>query len=512
MKNNQEEQLGIFNHELEPSYIYRDEDITPPSLGKDNAIKIMTRKSHLQLKNKIKNTQYYAFTTPDFNRQLDVDSDRYTGLVSIDIKKQKNIRKALLLWSEVANIKFVEIPKNEIRKGDITIAGYTLALPPLAFRNNENKEYASADKVYEDDSSADSGFIYLGESDIWLNAAGNILTDLSPQSDAQTTVLHEMGHVLGLSHSFYDDYELEGNSKLPKNHYDNTLQYSLMSYTSEESSTASFLTDEENEENNEKIEANDHDNFNIRCPSGPQLYDIAAIQYLYGANYETRTGDDTYGFNGNTGHSFLTLENEKQQIVHCIWDAGGNDTLDFSGYSADQIIDLRQGHFSSTGGLYYNVSIAFNTFIENAIGGSGDDILIGNQKNNILVGHAGNDLLYGNGGADHLWGGEGNDTFIYNHVDDSLTTSADTIHDFEIDKDKIDLSEILPPNRDVALLNKFNASGQTEIIQKYDEIHHITHLMISFDRDIYEYDMMIKLTGKHQLSLNNFILTPQLVA
>ncbi|WP_145561841.1 class I SAM-dependent methyltransferase, partial [Yersinia aldovae] len=396
MENHQGKYLDTTNIELEPTYIYRDEDIITPSLGKENAVKIMTRYTYFKSDSKQIKIFYYAFTTPKFNRVLHVNKDKYSGLVSIDEGKREYIRKALLLWAEVANIEFIEIPENEINKGDITFSAFKLAATPLELRDSENEEYGSADKEYVTDDYEESvtvGFTFWGESEIWLNDAGNILADLSPQSDAQVTVLHEIGHVLGLNHPFYDNNVLKNNTKLPITHYDNTIQYSLMSYTSEYLSTASFLTDEENEENGKKIEEDDHHDLKVRCPSGPQLYDVATIQYLYGANHKTRTGDDIYGFNGNTGHSFLTLENEKQQIVHCIWDADGNDTLDFSGYSVDQIIDLRPGHFSCVGGLYYNTSIAFNTFIENAIGGSGDDYLKGNKGNNTLKGESGNDEL-----------------------------------------------------------------------------------------------------------------------
>ena len=56
-----------------------------------------------------------------------------------------------------------------------------------------------------------------------------------------------------------------------------------------------------------------------------------------------------------------------------IYDSGGNDTLDCSGYSAAQIIDLHAGAFSSVGGLVNNIGIALNAIIEKAIGGIGND-------------------------------------------------------------------------------------------------------------------------------------------
>ena len=71
------------------------------------------------------------------------------------------------------------------------------------------------------------------------------------------------------------------------------------------------------------------------------------------------------------------------------------DTLDFSGFASDTVMDLRQGGFSSTGIETYNISIAYGAVIENAIGGAGDDKIRGNEVGNKLSGGAGNDALYG---------------------------------------------------------------------------------------------------------------------
>ncbi|MFP3520841.1 M10 family metallopeptidase C-terminal domain-containing protein, partial [Pseudomonas sp. SIMBA_077] len=76
-----------------------------------------------------------------------------------------------------------------------------------------------------------------------------------------------------------------------------------------------------------------------------------------------------------------------------VWDGGGNDTLDFSGFTQNQKINLTATSFSDVGGLVGNVSIAHGVTVENAIGGSGNDLLIGNAAANILEGGAGNDII-----------------------------------------------------------------------------------------------------------------------
>ena len=147
-----------------------------------------------------------------------------------------------------------------------------------------------------------------------------------------------------------------------------------------------------------------------------------------------------YGFNSNTGRDFLSTTSNSQKVIFAAWDAGGNDTFDFSGYTANQRINLNEKSFSDVGGLKGNVSIAAGVTIENAIGGSGNDVIVGNAANNVLKGGAGNDVLFGGGGADELWGGAGKDTFVFSAVSDSAPGASDWIKDFQKGIDKIDLS------------------------------------------------------------------------
>jgi hypothetical protein len=153
-------------------------------------------------------------------------------------------------------------------------------------------------------------------------------------------------------------------------------------------------------------------------PSTPMLYDIAAIQYLYGKNTATRAGNDSYTFDPD------------EPFFMCIWDGGGTDTITVSNFSAGCTINLTDGKFSSItilpdpypGGtdpnasaIYNgsnNLSIAFGCTIENATGGSGSDRLTGNSVKNTLAGNNGNDTLEGGAGNDVLNGGSGNDRLL----------------------------------------------------------------------------------------------------
>jgi Ca2+-binding RTX toxin-like protein len=97
--------------------------------------------------------------------------------------------------------------------------------------------------------------------------------------------------------------------------------------------------------------------------------------------------------------------------VFAIWDAGGNDTLNLSGYATASEIDLREEAFSSagpnpsTGGASVgNIAIARGAVIENAIGGAGADTIFGNAVGNKLLAGGGADSISGFGGDDFLYG------------------------------------------------------------------------------------------------------------
>ncbi|MGE4078882.1 MAG: M10 family metallopeptidase C-terminal domain-containing protein, partial [Reyranella sp.] len=191
---------------------------------------------------------------------------------------------------------------------------------------------------------------------------------------------HELGHSLGLEHPGSYNAGDQRNATYTDDavYQQDSLQYTIMSYLGADNTGAVH-------------KAGDTTYFG----STALLDDIAAVQRLYGANMTTRTGDTTYGFHTTEKGSAFDIVSADQQVVFSIWDAGGINTLDLSGYEGNQTIDLRAGHFTSAGELTQNISIALGTVMHTGIGGSGNDTICGNDANNVLVGHAGNDRLDG---------------------------------------------------------------------------------------------------------------------
>lgn len=293
-------------------------------------------------------------------------------------QQKQEAQRSVESWGDVANLAFTEDgPRAEGR---------------LTFRIHDNIAVADGAYPYR---------TYKG------SVGGD--TRYNEKFAVRHHITHEIGHALGLNHP--GDYD--GRPDDSKRIYgQDSKAHSVMSYFSAQSS-GKHLPD---------------------LPKGPMMDDISAIQHKYGANYQTRRENNTYGFNSNSGRDEHSLRDYRDAAAFCVWDGAGNDTLDFSGYGNNQVINLNTGSFSDVGGYQGNVSIARGCLIENAIGGSGHDTLIGNDADNRLT---------GGGGADRLRGGRGADTFVYNHASDSTPEAPDEIMDFTSGVDKIDVSQAL---------------------------------------------------------------------
>ncbi len=268
---------------------------------------------------------------------------------------------AMAAWSDVSNLTFTSVASGAM----------------ITFDDNQANAFANYNF-----SGTTLTLATVNVGTDWLALNGSAIDSYSFQ-----TYIHEIGHVIGLGHGgLYNFSETYSPSYNIDNHYRNdSWALSVMSYMDQvEDGLGSH-----------------------RFVMTTMMADIIAIQALYGAR-ATRTGDTTYGHNSNAG-SIFSFNSYVTAPALTIYDSGGNDTLDCSGYSATQTINIASGAYSSIGGLTNNIAISGNTVIENAFGGSGSDTIHGTTGANTLRGNAGIDTLWGKDGDDILNGGSSND-------------------------------------------------------------------------------------------------------
>ncbi|WP_296573090.1 FG-GAP-like repeat-containing protein [Phreatobacter sp.] len=308
-----------------------------------------------------------------------------------------------------------------------TVAEFTNAtfteIAPSAANPATMRFGITADPAPRPGTTADlAGWGYLpgtndNAGDVWIVARQNMNTPFPVGDFRWSLVIHEIGHVLGLGHPF--EPGAAGGTVVMDPSRDST-EYTIMAYRAS-TSVPSVNTVGFPETGGE--------------PQTWMQYDVAALQAIYGANFNTRSGNTVYTWNPNTGQSFVDGIAYMDapginRILMNIWDGGGTDTYDFSNYTTNARIDLRPGEWSAPSeaqivltntdanpgvrapGSISN-SLLFNgdlrSLIENANGGSGNDTIHGNVANNGLNGGDGNDTILGDAGNDLITGGAGND-------------------------------------------------------------------------------------------------------
>lgn len=322
------------------------------------------------------------------------------GLTELSASQKDAARKALAEIASFTGLTFVEVTESFSTEGT------------LRFINEPGLGGAYA---YLPSRQEQGGDLFFGSG----------TTNPTIGNEAYLYFTHEIGHAMGLEHG----HEFPGFVATGLD----SQEYTVVTYTDYVGDTDTFS----------------FDSGPIDWAQSYQQLDIAALQFLYGANYaatgEVWSGNTVYTFSPTTGEMSINGVGQGtpagNRIFRTIWDGHGEDTYDLSNYSTNLDIDLAPGAFSTfssaqladlnspspgtelAAGNVANARLVggdTRALIENAIGGSGRDSISGNQADNELSGNANRDKLYGLEGEDELNGGRGRDLLVGGDDDDRL--------------------------------------------------------------------------------------------
>jgi serralysin len=309
-------------------------------------------------------------TSPDFYGSGYQYGEPGRGFEVLNATQKAVARDAFDQIASVTNLSFVEMTETASSHADLRFA---------------MSDVPSTGWAYYPSTSEEGG-------DSWYRNIGGQYDNPVLGTYAYHTFMHEIGHALGLKHGHETD--IFG----PMTRARDSMEFSIMTYRSFVGADAQFVYNEAG-----------------GYAQTLMMYDIAALQHMYGVDYATNAGDTTYSWSPTTGESFINNAGQgrpvSNRIFSTIWDGGGVDTYDFSNYTAALTIDLRPGEWSSTSAVQ-RANLGFGNYargnIANALLNNGDTrALIENA-----VGGTGNDRIFANAAANRLDGGAGSDTVV----------------------------------------------------------------------------------------------------
>ena len=310
---------------------------TPPSGAQEIAVSERSRQDYRLPEYQwpsTKTTITYSFADPavllsDANREAHLGSRIPDGGTTQGI-----IREAMDAWEAVCGVRFVEV-------ADSADADVRIAWSPSGESDGRGGQLGVTWTWYVDGT--------ITEQVVTLDSA-----DAGSATTVYDVALHELGHVLGISHSDVRDVVLSG---LPTTPYSDQPGRDVL-----------------------------------------QADDIAAARLLWGPPRAESAAEsrELNRITGNTATDDTISGSATNDATHI-------DIVDYASLSGAVDVNLQTGRATGSG----NDTLES---IEGAEGGSGNDTLTGNADANLFKGGGGNDLIRGNGGSDSLVGSAGADS------------------------------------------------------------------------------------------------------
>ena len=292
------------------------------------------------------------------------------GVREVSEGVKANVRAIMAWYGTLLNVSFVEVAETT------STIGY------VRFMLSNAPSYAYA--YYPSGASGTSlgGDIHLNPSYDFLGSNTNGFQN-PPGEHGYVSLVHEIGHAVGLKHPF------DGSPTLPtaEDNDGNTV----MTYTFKGSNS----------------------------PATPMAYDLLALQFVYGARSH-RTGNDIYAFTGRGPDQYMlggtTHFTTPFRTRQAIWDSDGYNTLDLSrlpATSGGYRVDMRPGGWISPAAEYYGSYFTTGTAIgpsvafRDVLTSSSGDTIVANLQPNVFRGYCamastGADVLFDAGVDDTI--------------------------------------------------------------------------------------------------------------
>jgi serralysin len=405
--------------------------------------------------------------------------------------QQTTVVSVLAMYASVANLTFTVTTESNSNHGDLRFAR----------SDAPNTAWAYYPATFD----------YGG--DVWFNSSSGQYDNPTRGNYAYLTIIHEIGHTLGLDHA-HQGYTVPTGR--------DSMEYTVMSYRSYVgASTTSGYTNE-----------------NWSFAQSLMMYDIAAVQYLYGANFNTNSGNTTYTWSSTSGEMFINGVGQgapgANRIFLTVWDGGGVDTYDFSNYTTGLTISLAPGEWTTTStnqlawlswdgsqiadgnianALLYNDDS--RSLIENARGGFGNDSITGNRANNVLWGNGGNDVLNGGTGQDSAGYSGQSSNYSWRQNSDRSYTVTDLRSGSPDGTDRLfnmdtlvfqDTSVQIVDHTDVTTYDTGNAYSWSQATSTYDGNGTLDYVTIRLDDGhvyLTDYDQFSTLAWNQAISIYN---------